>query len=244
MRWKLLSIMLLLSGHAQAQGQTDAPERDNDRPTNVTGLGCPYYSRVGSYVILWTYPNFLPNPSLPTYFNGTLTITLNPLYHPYAHDSIWGSNEFTCNKYEYRTFVIMLIAGAGSEKASPRRQGADSGYVNPIFLSIDAWHRNFKLTNRRLDPENYTESEQFRLRTTWYFNVSNIAEYSGEFIAYKLYGRMIYKYHKAQELQLITFGICDISSADDDLYLYTGFLIQPLGQIDYGWTDTIPVPKL
>ncbi|KAL2786767.1 hypothetical protein BJX66DRAFT_312186 [Aspergillus keveii] len=109
-----------------------------ERPTNVTGLHYQYYSSIGSY------------------YNGTLTIKIHPVYNPPPRYQDFADH-YVCEEYENKTFEVEMNAMAALKMPPPK----SAPHVNPFFLDIKVWPKPYELRLPRTD--NYTTDEAFSI---------------------------------------------------------------------------------
>ncbi|KAL4877434.1 hypothetical protein BJY04DRAFT_222182 [Aspergillus karnatakaensis] len=154
MHWPLLLALAALfqPGVARVGGYTEGAA---ERPTNVTGLNYDYYSSIGSY------------------YNGTVTITVHPVYDP-PNSYENAAAAYICDEFENKTFEVEMNAMTGIKMQPPR----SAPHVNPFILDLRAWPKPFDLRVPRSD--NYTTDEAFRFYSEtgwdtgprWLFNMS------------------------------------------------------------------------
>ncbi|KAL3467209.1 hypothetical protein BJX64DRAFT_192365 [Aspergillus heterothallicus] len=139
MRWSILFALAALTRPSFSRVSPYDPD-DALRPDNVTGLVYEYYNEIGSY------------------YNGTLTIRIHPVYNPppsYEDAEL----PYLCDEYENRTFEVQMNAMAGFKKPPPASAPND----NPFFLDIEVWPIPYELRLPR--TENYTSDQAFQIAT-------------------------------------------------------------------------------
>ncbi|KLJ11580.1 hypothetical protein EMPG_13249 [Blastomyces silverae] len=238
MKWAFLAVAALL---AQPGISRISPydRLDSERPDNVTGLDFFYYSDVGSY------------------YNGTFTLRISPLYDPPNYS--FEDTDYPCQEFENRTFEISMNAIAGFQEISPKSYPQP----NPFYLSIEAWDMHYNLTPgtgpTQRKSANYSEYQEIHAYTgmatgthgpIWIYNMTNTPNNNNnnkddDEPLYRFAGNMnAIDFLQTQVFKFNASGICSGGSDIDDL-LYDGSLLSPTRNGHDDWAgDPIPTPRI
>ncbi|OAX85513.1 hypothetical protein ACJ72_00102 [Emergomyces africanus] len=230
MKWTLVAALL-----AQPALSRISPydREDSERPDNVTGLDFYYYHSVG------------------TYYNGTFSISIAPMYNPPDYRS--ENTEYPCQEHENSTFGISMNAIAGFLENSPKSKPTN----NPFYFTIEAWDKRFNLTrgtgptqrtsaNYSKYQENhvYSGSATSKYGPIWQYNLTDGPSNGDDEAKYRFEGRMnSVDFLLSQNFNFNASDVC--KERDKERLLFSGSLVSTGSREKYDWTkNPVPAPRI